>query len=375
MFNKIVFYFIVYLKYMIRRKKRYLIINNELIKTDINHPDEAKVNKDWIMKLFISDVEKSFFVKKTEGIKSIYTINIDNNEYFFSFDTTDSGGTDYIRKISIQFSSSDFKRHIKSERNVYVVNLFRPLDNNNKQISSERIWFLVDPLEIYNSTSVIDETWNDSSRWIDIRVIENMIFNSEKIAKNKKGNVLIARNEGIKEIFLDNNIKSRYFLMNKISNDVKNIVKEDDGSKEYIESYKKFRRIFRMILLENGKNNMINSSVKNNSLLIASHIHAVSDIKNNKNLSIKEKIEQIKDPDNGLLIPVGLDKLFDKYYITFDDDWKLIKSNEVTDEEVTELCGRVLDDAGPWIQGKNNNSLKYLKIHREKAFKKRTFTI
>ena len=68
------------------------------------------------------------------------------------------------------------------------------------------------------------------------------------------------------------------------------------------------------------------------SLIIASHIHRVTDIKNDKSLTDEEKKKQIIDGDNGLWLCANHDKLFEYGFIYFDNQ-KMVISNRLNTEQ------------------------------------------
>lgn len=93
--------------------------------------------------------------------------------------------------------------------------------------------------------------------------------------------------------------------------------------------------------------------MKNPELLIASHIKPWAESEP------KEKV----DVDNGFLMCPNHDKLFDKGYITFDDDGKIIISDKLTENDKVFLN----IDSRMHIKLTKSNK-KYLKFHRENIF-------
>ncbi|MDR3009457.1 MAG: HNH endonuclease [Sphingobacterium sp.] len=87
------------------------------------------------------------------------------------------------------------------------------------------------------------------------------------------------------------------------------------------------------------------------SLLIASHIKPWCKCDN------KEKL----DSGNGLLLLPNFDKLFDRGYISFDENGKILISNRLCNPEVFGL------DYNMGIELKEDNR-KYMKYHREEIF-------
>ena len=93
--------------------------------------------------------------------------------------------------------------------------------------------------------------------------------------------------------------------------------------------------------------------VENQTLLIASHIKPWAESEP------KEKL----DVNNGFLMCPNHDKLFDKGYITFDDNGKIIISDRLTENDKVFLNV----DSRMQIELTKSNK-KYLKFHRENVF-------
>ena len=92
--------------------------------------------------------------------------------------------------------------------------------------------------------------------------------------------------------------------------------------------------------------------------LVASHIKPWR-------ICMKEhKINEAYDFNNGLLLSRGMDALFDKGYISFNDDGTIIISERLS-EEVREHLKRYTID----LKILNTERLKYLKYNRENVFK------
>ena len=99
------------------------------------------------------------------------------------------------------------------------------------------------------------------------------------------------------------------------------------------------------------------SGVKNKCLLIASHIVPWS----------KSTADQKTDPDNGLLLSVTWDALFDKGFVSFDDDGNLMRSEQLDDDTVSRLGVTTAVNLRKELltDGRRENLAK----HREKIFK------
>ncbi len=94
--------------------------------------------------------------------------------------------------------------------------------------------------------------------------------------------------------------------------------------------------------------------VSNTNLLIASHIKPWSEA----------EAEEKLDFDNGLLLCPNHDKLFDQGYISFNDNGKIMISEEL--DEMNRLFVNVNDNMKLSL---NRGNIKYMKYHREHIFK------
>ena len=91
-------------------------------------------------------------------------------------------------------------------------------------------------------------------------------------------------------------------------------------------------------------------------LLIASHI---------KPYAVSTKKEQ-EDPNNGILLSPLFDKLFDKGYISFADDGKLLISDWLSPQNQDRIAIKNYDMLDLHL---NDDRKKYLEYHRENVFK------
>lgn len=94
--------------------------------------------------------------------------------------------------------------------------------------------------------------------------------------------------------------------------------------------------LFRDLLQKKYGSRCCLSGVKNSRLLIASHIVPWS----------KSSAVQKVDPENGLLLSITFDALFDKGLVSFSDEGSLLRSDQLDDETV-ELLGVNLDASLP----------------------------
>ena len=128
----------------------------------------------------------------------------------------------------------------------------------------------------------------------------------------------------------------------------------DEESKKALVNVRVNQGRFRDLLLKRYNNKCCLCAVKNQKFLIASHIKPWA----------KSEPKEKADIDNGFLMCPNHDKLFDKGYITFDDNGKIIIS-----ERLTENDRKFLNvDSRMHIDELSDRNKKYLKYHRENVF-------
>ena len=126
----------------------------------------------------------------------------------------------------------------------------------------------------------------------------------------------------------------------------------EGASKKAIINVRVNQGIFRDLLLKRY-NRCCLCGMENHTLLIASHIKPWTESEP------KEKL----DVNNGFLMCPNHDKLFDKGYITFDDDGKIIISGRLKEKDWVFLNV----DRRMHIELTKSNK-KYLRFHRENVF-------
>jgi putative restriction endonuclease len=87
------------------------------------------------------------------------------------------------------------------------------------------------------------------------------------------------------------------------------------------------------------------------------HVLRASHIKPWKESDDKQRLDRF----NGLLLSANLDALFDKHLISFDDQGKMLISEQLSDEEIL-----LLSLSGQLRKPLNSKQKDYLKIHRTK---------
>lgn len=101
------------------------------------------------------------------------------------------------------------------------------------------------------------------------------------------------------------------------------------------------------------------------NMIIASHIHRVTDIKNDTNLTDEEKKKQIIDGDNGLWLCANHDKLFE-FGLIFFDNKDLVVSERLTDTQ-KDYVKNITAEISIKDCDYNSNMKKYLELHKTRA--------
>ena len=164
---------------------------------------------------------------------------------------------------------------------------------------------------------------------------------------------------------MPSNLISNYFDLKIIDEQyeemTKYIFESEDNNKL---SEEKIGRIFRdrLIAKRGLECEFCNCKVDISDQLVASHINARSNIRNDKTLSDDEKFELMSDVNNGFLLCRTHDALFDKKYITLTNEGKLIVAPEFRKlEKEYNIDGF----EGKKIIEVSKDSIKYLEVHRK----------
>ena len=194
--------------------------------------------------------------------------------------STNSKNKELTKNLSSKFTENEFK-------NFLIIYLTKMI-NKNEQFKGSKIleqWVL-DDWEIYLNSINYDK------KLLEIGNEKNLHFQNNYI------NITNEEQQAIKEILEDHNIKP---TSKKI------LIDSRIGQGKYREDLLSLRERTCMI-----------SEIKAPELLIASHI--VPWIKSNN-------IERL-DPNNGLLLSASIDKLFDKYHISFNENGYMVISKK-----------------------------------------------
>ena len=335
------------------------IVDGKIQDIDTPHPLEGYYDKQIFIKRFISHFKGMTYEDISNDNNKLFKVYYNNCEYNIYIEAFDGGGrdrTDGSKKISIT-SSKNFKKLIDNGESVLIVNEYVPLihdENGNIVLSDVSIYGIIKPEEIYSSKVIRKDTGNPSSRWVSL---ENMLdaINKQKMVMNNKDNVYVIPSNLIKSYFDLKIIDEQYEEMAKYIFEV-----EDDN----FLSEEKIGRIFRdrLITKRGLKCEFCNCKVNISDQLVASHINARKNIRNDNALTNEEKFNLMSDIYNGFLLCRTHDALFDKKHITFTNDGRLIVAPDFKNLE-KEYNIEVYE--GKKIINIPEESIKYLEVHRK----------
>lgn len=279
-----------------------------------------------------------------------------------------NSGISLNTEVSINLEK-EWLKFISEEKAIQTIESLPKSSNNYSTIKEEALftnWLLENHQQITKPkkyVSAIKSISNDLQGNIDVKSIYDIkdiselkkiqiIYNgiSNLAAKNSRGNNMYSRAldlyvEYVSYISEDN--------QDTTSKDIIEIINSDDQEK--VKERLILARIgqgqFRKELIDIWNGCSI-SNYADVSLLIASHIKPWSKCENHEKT----------DPNNGLLLLPNYDKLFDKGYISFDENGMVIISKRLNKPEIFGI--------------RNNMNIKltednkrYMKYHREEVFK------
>lgn len=212
-------------------------------------------------------------------------------------------------------------------------------------------------------------------KWMRAEELQRTTFPNEEVPKGRYGFEGEIAEKGIRDKYIGKSIvykvgeqsPFKYFTpsqkcvpnKNELIEKVQKIEEEivslniDGESKKAIVNVRVNQGIFRDLLLKRYNKKCCMCGVKEQMLLIASHIKPWAESET------KEKL----DVNNGFLMCPNHDKLFDKGYITFDDDGKIIISDRLTEND------RVFLNVNSRMHIElTESNKKYLKFHRQNVF-------
>lgn len=323
------------------------------------HPLEGSYDKKIFIKRFISHFSGMTYEDISDGNNKLFKVKYNNCEYNIYIEAFDGGGrdrTDGSKKISITASRA-FKKLIDNGESVLIVNEYVPLkhdEQGNLVLEDTSIYGIIKPEEIYASKVVREDTGNPSSRWVALETMLDALHN-HKMVMNNMDNVYVMPSYLINSYFDLRLIDEQYEEMAKYIFEV-----EDNKSL----SEEKIGKIFRdrLIAKRGLECEFCNCKVNISDQLVASHINARANIRNDNTLSDEEKFELMADVYNGFLLCRTHDALFDKKYITLTDKGELIVAPDIRQlEKEYNIDGF----EGKKIIEVSEESIKYLEVHRK----------
>ena len=147
------------------------------------------------------------------------------------------------------------------------------------------------------------------------------------------------------------NIHKAEESINEYSNDTPNIT-----SRKGLVTSRVGQGEYRRKILKRWKNKCAVTDCTLIEVLIASHILPWRDSTNQERL----------DVDNGILLSPTYDALFDRHFISFEDNGNIILSNELSEAEYLKIGVTGREKIDKLTEG----NLKYLRIHRDEFHKK-----
>lgn len=243
------------------------------------------------------------------------------------------------------------------------------------------VWLATNPIK--HGTRIIG--WYKNARvYRRMQRLDQCIFQSRHFQIDKDGNKYNDYFAVSNEAVLINDLNSRNMIIDKIGqsavwygdtetnkevlefidnyeNKVKNSINQIEENTYFLQGYEKEIIVKGRINQGYFRNKLMNlyngccvCGIQNNDLLVASHI---------KPWSKSDSVEKT-NPYNGLLLCALHDKLFDKGYISFENDGKIICSSFLNEND-KKLCNIYDKDISL-----NEKSLPFIIYHRNNIFKK-----
>lgn len=313
-------------------KYKYLhIIDGNISTCDLIHPlNDSKTinlrNKIEYINQFKKDVNCQ--IKEiSHGANNLFSFNIGDHDYNVFIEHTDGGGRDIsfnkpYQKVLIPFATKSFANLISDGKNVLVINMYYELSKiqNKVNINYDRYCYLiVMPGEIYSAKPVGDiiqfGKGNGSSRWVTLNDINHCLKSKETVTNNKN-NVWIVHPENLRN-FLTSIVLDDYNHQKDLALKKYNLKRVRKTINDFEAKISNARILLRKNILARKKCEILSCNIDLPESLIASHIWSVEEIRKSDNLSNDLKIKYIMDENNAFLLCPIHDKLFDRYFITF----------------------------------------------------------
>lgn len=264
----------------------------------------------------------------------------------------------FVKDGNYQFTDN---LHYQENKHYFKKNKNWVFDEENRKISSYKKYLLCE-FEFLNEKNDIEQL-----------TLDNFKFLKRKIDKNRKelDPLLYGFNKSVDNGTLSASLKKLiYFLEEKEIKLNENNNKEDEEEIKKIEKNEKINEMERETIIKSRigqskyRKSLINKykrclvcGISDEKFLIASHIKPWSESEANEKLDI----------NNGLLLCVHHDALFDKNLISFTDTGDIVISDEVSKH--TQQLLNINENTKLKLE-LNSNTKKYLKFHREKFLNK-----
>lgn len=336
--------------------KYFNIISNRIDQTR-QHPMENKNDKLEFFNYLKIDLDIKDY--ETFGkYNNVFKILFNNQYYNIFIEHPDGGGRHFAKKIAIPFHILEFRKILQDYEKVLVINIYFPLNEDNEIDIDNRVYFVVNPSEIYKSKVFKENTSNSSSRWVELKDILQVI-KTRQILMNRVKNVYIIPKEQLKSFFI-NSLTSNFI---RVWENVLTWNENLDKTQVKTNKYNQLRKVFRDLLLLKNKTpkcEILNCNINILDILIASHIKPINAILK-ENISQNNKAKQIKDVNNGFLFCRNHDGLFDKFLITFDVNGILSVSKSIQ-HKINTLN---LTNNRKSVEISNSQMNKYLLFHNK----------
>ncbi|RAL55927.1 hypothetical protein BLM37_00040 [Candidatus Gracilibacteria bacterium GN02-873] len=291
-------------------------------------------------------------------------------------------GTEYF-KVDIFYYLIDVSKYAKTDFHIFT---YRGLETlgikmlNNEQFI-DRIFPFTNFSDMLNSKNLMKKNQNNPSSFEELN--ENINFFLKTFGANGKEatfNCLVISKITNKPIIIfqveDNESISVSKTDKKLLEDHKIFIDQDNFIKEYINkglisnekitSFRKQGRFKANLIKKFGEKKCYLCGCDIENIIIASHIHRVTDIENDSTLNTEDKIKQIIDGDNGFWLCANHDKMFEYGIIYFNNN-KLIINGKLLEELQENFIKNITINFEINDVHYNDNISNYLKKHKNRV--------
>lgn len=240
----------------------------------------------------------------------------------------------------IIYQNASFKRDVTSDSNDKEINfLLKTLAYSGPLTIDDRVALMLTNISQIKKDFLTRDELEEKKRYAEVIDFKERKYNQIDHFTN-----LLSK---LSDVYLDSN-KTLYLTEDDIPDDIEELEKRDP----YL------HRLYKSNLKEESVQ-LFNKEIcylekLDYPSLVASHIKPFK----------KSQPNEQYDKNNGLLLSRGMDALFDKGYISFNNDGSIILSNRLSDDVKNHLKNYSLD---PIVL--NKKRLQYLEYNREYVFK------